>query len=90
MFMMVNDGVTTIKPGYQATTGHASYGQMSHLSRCSLHQEEHPRKSRMPHSNNKIRVRFCDGLGSNIMIFYWSHFYRSRPNYSKGVCGQVG
>jgi hypothetical protein len=36
MLGCVNDGVTTIKPGYQTTW----YGQMSRPSRCSLHQEE--------------------------------------------------
>jgi hypothetical protein len=95
MLRCVNDGVTTIKPGYQATV-HASYGQMSHPSHCSLLQEVYLEnthgslQSGMPRSNNKIRVRFCDGLGRNIMVLCWSHFYPSWPHYSKGVCGQVG
>jgi hypothetical protein len=32
----------------------------------------------------------CDDLGSNIMIFCWSHYYPSWLKYCKGVCGQVG
>jgi hypothetical protein len=45
---------------------------MSGPSRCSLHQEEftfgeHPTK---PVSNSETRERFCDGLGSNIMVQY--------------------
>jgi hypothetical protein len=55
----------------------ARYGHMSRPSRCSLHQEEltlgeRPRKpkSRMPGSNTETRVRFCDGLCSNIVVQY--------------------
>jgi hypothetical protein len=46
--------------------------QMSSLSHCSLYQEEctfgeHPRK---PGSNSGTQGRFCDGLGSNIVVQY--------------------
>jgi hypothetical protein len=39
MLRFVNDGATTIKSGHQ-TSGNVWHGQMSHPSRCSLHQEE--------------------------------------------------
>jgi hypothetical protein len=55
----------------------AWYGQMSHPSHCSLCQEEfmfgeHPRKPTIQNSwfQQWNRVRFCDGLGSNIMVPY--------------------
>jgi hypothetical protein len=68
----------TIKAEHQ-TTGNALYGQMSHPSCCSLHQEElclHLKnnqgslQSRMPGSNSKIRGRFFHGLCSNIVVQY--------------------
>jgi hypothetical protein len=52
---------------------------MSRLSLCSLHQEEftpaqHPKKPAIRNvwfgSNSEIRGRFCDGLGSNIVVHY--------------------
>jgi hypothetical protein len=72
----------------------ACYGQMSHPSRCSLHQEEfmfgeHPGKSEMPGSNSEMCGKFCDGLSSNIKVLSWSHYYLSWPNYCKGVHEQV-
>jgi hypothetical protein len=33
--------------------------------------------------------RFCDCLGSNIMLC-WSHYYLSLPDYYKEVCEQIG
>jgi hypothetical protein len=52
---------------------------MSRPSRCSLHQEEftfgeHPRKPTIRNawfgSNSETPGRFCDGLGSNIVVQY--------------------
>jgi hypothetical protein len=44
----------------------------------------------MPDSNSKTQGRLCDGLGSNIVVFCWSHYYTSWPHYCKGVRRKVG
>jgi hypothetical protein len=60
--------------------------------RKSIHLENTQRslQSGMPGSNSETRGKFYDDLDSNIVIFCWSHYYRSWPNYWKGVRGQVG
>jgi hypothetical protein len=91
----VDDGVTTIQPGCQ-TTGNAWYGRMSHPSRWSLHQEEFTFREHPPSPERLVPTvkqdtgTFCDGLGSNVVVFCWSHYYPPWRNYCKGVCGQSG
>jgi hypothetical protein len=55
----------------------AWYGQMSRPSRSSLHQDSLRLENRqrslhsgMPGSSSETRGRFCDGLGSNMMVQY--------------------
>jgi hypothetical protein len=85
----VNDGVTTIKPGHQ-TTGIAcviwsvesSFTLLPTTVRKSLRLEniQGSLQYGMPGSNSETRGRFCDGLGGNIVVFCWSHYYPSWPN----------
>jgi hypothetical protein len=46
----------------------------------------------MPGSNSETRGRFCDGLGSNIVVQYsvGPLYYPSWPNYCKSLRGQFG
>jgi hypothetical protein len=41
-------------------------------------------------TNSETRGKFCGGLGSNIMVFVWSHYYPSWPNYCKGYVERLG
>jgi transposase len=47
-------------------------------------------QSGMPGSDNEKCGRICDGLSSNIVVLYWSHYYSSWLNYCKEACGQFG
>jgi hypothetical protein len=90
MLRYVNDGVITIKPGQQ-TTGNVLHGQISHAvpyNKKSLHLEES--QSGTHGSSSETRGRFCDGLGSNIVVFFWYQYYPSWLNYCKGGCRHVG
>jgi hypothetical protein len=53
-----------------------------------LENTQGSRQSRMPGSNSETRGKFCDGLGSSIVV--QSHYYLSWPNYCKGVLGRLG
>jgi hypothetical protein len=73
----LSDGVTTIKPGQQTNGNARMMWSDTHPSSCSLHQEEcnlentqGSLQSRMPGSNSETRDRFCDGLGSHIVVQY--------------------
>jgi hypothetical protein len=100
MSRCINDGVTTIKPGHQtACNVRVWYGPMSRPSRSSIHQEEftfaeHPKKPAIWNTWfqqwNIGEVLWWFGQQYRFIVFCWSHYYLSCPNYCKGVCGQVG
>jgi hypothetical protein len=79
MLRCVNDGVTTIKPGHE-TTGNAgvpwpvesAFTVFPTSGRKSLRLENAQGSLQygMPGSSNETRHRFCDGLGSNIVVQY--------------------
>jgi hypothetical protein len=94
MLRCINDGVMTIKCEHQATGNACDMVRWVVLHavsyiRKSLHLEntQGSLQSGMPGSNSETRGRFCDGLGSNIMVFCQSHYYPSWLNYCKGVHG---
>jgi hypothetical protein len=79
MLRCINDGVTTIKPGHQ-TTGNVCMiwsGELSFMlfpasirkSVC-LENTQGSLESGMPGSNSETWGRFCDGLGSSVMVQY--------------------
>jgi hypothetical protein len=79
---IIGNGVMTITSGHQTTGNAAWYGQMSRSSLCFLHQEklyfeniQGSLKSRMPFFNSEMRGILYNGLGSNIVAFFWSHYY---------------
>jgi hypothetical protein len=73
MITCVNDGVTTIKTWTSDSWKRTREG-------CSLYQEDFTYVCRapteacnpqsLPGSNSEAWRRFCDGLGSNIMVQY--------------------
>jgi hypothetical protein len=79
MLRCVNGGVTTIKPEHQ-TTGNArviwpdesSFTLFPTSGRLYLRLEntQGSLQSEMPVSNSETRGRFCDGLGSDIVVQY--------------------
>jgi hypothetical protein len=68
---MRNDGVMTIKPGHQ-TTGNVCVLHAVPYIKNSLRLEntQGNLQSGMPGFNSETRGRFCDGLGSNIVVQY--------------------
>jgi hypothetical protein len=74
MLRCVNNGVTSIKPGHQ-TNGNANVisSDESSFTLLYLENSQGNLQFRMPGSNREIWGRFCDGLGSNIVAFCWSH-----------------
>jgi hypothetical protein len=96
MLRCVEDGVTTMKPGHQ-TTGNArvvwpdesSFTLFPTSGRVCVWRT--PKETYNPEClapTVKHGGRFSEGLGSNIVVFCWSH-YPSWPNNCKGVRGQV-
>jgi hypothetical protein len=79
MLRCVNDGVTTIKSGHK-TTGNTWYGDTVRWAICytvpytrknlCLENIQSSVQSGMPASNSETHGRFCNGLGSNIMVQY--------------------
>jgi hypothetical protein len=61
-----------------------------HIRKTLLTVGEAPIRNPWVQQWNTSGGRFCEGLGSNIVVFWWSHYYPSWLNYCKGVCGQVG
>jgi hypothetical protein len=55
--------------------------------RKSLHLEntQESQQTRMPDSNSGTWGRFCDGLDSNTVVYCWSHYYHSLPNYCEST-----
>jgi hypothetical protein len=83
MLKCVNDDVTTTKPGHQRDgKAHMIWLQAAPYIWKSLRLEN--TQSENPGFNIG---RFCDGLGSNIVVFHWSQYYPSWPNYYNGVYG---
>jgi hypothetical protein len=92
---MHNNGFTAIKHGHW-TTENAWYGQMSHPSRCSLHQEEftfgeHPRKPKIRNASlqqwNTGEVLWWYWQKYCGTVFCWSQYYPSWLNYYNGIHG---
>jgi hypothetical protein len=77
--MCVKDGLTTIKSGHQTTgsmgviwSDESSFMLFTTSIKKGLHLEntQGSLQSGMPGSNSETWRRFCDGLGSNIVIQY--------------------
>jgi hypothetical protein len=94
----INDGVTPITPGHQKTlnvhvilSDETSFTQSPTSGRVYIWKTPKEAYSLdcMPSSNSETQGRFYDGVGSNIVVFCWSHYYPSWLNYYKGVCEQV-
>jgi hypothetical protein len=97
MLRCVYDGVTSIKPGHQ-TTGNSRVVWSDESSFTLFPSSGKVYLWRTPKETHNLRCLvltvkhgdFYDGLGSNIVVFCWSHYCASYPNYCNGVRGQVG
>jgi hypothetical protein len=97
MLRYVNSGVMTIKLRHQTNrnvsiiwSDKSSFTLFPTSGRIYVWSStQGSLKSGILFSSSETWRRFCDGSGSNIMVFYWSH-YPSWPNYCKGLHGQVG
>jgi hypothetical protein len=99
MLRCVNDGVTTIKPGYQKLEMPTWYGKVSRLSRCSLHQlsirleniqEAYSPECLFPTAKHGRGSVLVWAAASRYSVLCWSDYCPSWPNYCKGVRAQVG
>jgi hypothetical protein len=98
MLKCINNGVTTIKRGRQTTGNvHMIWSDESPFMLFHTSGRIYVWRTFKETYNPEFLVptvkhggRFCDGLGSNIMVSCWPHCYFSWPNYCKGIHGQVG
>jgi hypothetical protein len=82
MFTCINDGVMTVKPGYQTTGNvHVIWSNESSFmlfpTSGRVYVWKTPKEAYNPEClvpTVKKQGWFCDGLGTNIVVFCWPHY----------------
>jgi hypothetical protein len=93
MLRCINDGVTVIKPGHQATgNAHIIWSDESSFMLFPTLGKVYVWRTPKEAYNLECLVPIVEhGIGSvMVWVFCWSHYYPLWLNYCKGVCGQVG